>query len=101
MNSLSPGPFTLHKSIDTLLFYQGQVLQVCITVVCLQEVEFLTFDVDIAVPAAFQTLFLAALPDLAEWRGSTISAPFAAPEFHHQPKRIIAFLVVLEGTPEG
>lgn len=72
-----------------------------VSVVCLQEVKVSTCFIHLAFPAAFEIFVLAAIPDFTGRRASTVSAAFGAPEFHHQPECIVAFLVILKCTPEG
>lgn len=97
---LLPVPLAFQKLICSILPYLSQVFYVGLAVDWLEEVKFLAGFKIIALPAAFDSLLLAAFPHLAGRRASSAPARFLASYFYHCAKNIVALLVILENFKE-
>jgi hypothetical protein len=98
--SYSPVSFSRNKPVNAFLLDSPDIFFVCIPVDRLQELKLFTPIRFAALPAPNDLFFLAALPDLTEWRAATVSAPFLAPELHHGPEEFVTFLVIRKRFPK-
>ena len=62
----------------------------------LKEIQFFTLYNGIALPASWNVFFLAAFPDIAKRRATTVPTPLFTSEFDYLPKQFVAFRIMNE-----